>query len=293
MPVFFTSLGYLLSIGAALATFFAVSMFIYYIFFEPIKEWIDQYLINYADWMVKELDTQFIFVTIARCRLYIIGSVISGFLIGYFISRSIIFTTFITVLFFFIPRWVVNKMHKRRIAKFETQLVDALRVASNGLRAGFSLLQALELVVKQSPPPMSQEIGLVLREHSIGIQIEEALINLNKRIPTDDVEIVVTSITTLRETGGNLTETFDTIVETILERRKVEDKINAMTSEGVYQGYVLCALPFMLGLIVHLMDPEYMKPLYTTFIGWIMIMIIIILDAMGYYAIKKIVSIDV
>ena len=143
------------------------------------------------------------------------------------------------------------------------------------------------------PNPIQQEFNLVLSENKLGVSLEDAFSNLAKRMPADDVEMFVTSVNILKETGGNLAETFDTIVVTIRERVKVESKISALTTQGFYQGMIALAMPFFLAVILSQSDPELMRPLFTTFLGWMIILIIIVLETVGFFVIMRLTKIDV
>jgi tight adherence protein B len=192
-----------------------------------------------------------------------------------------------------IPKPIVDMMYKRRTEKFVIQMVDALNLMSNGLKSGLSVVQALGLVTQEMPNPIQQEFGLVLSENKLGVSLEEAFNNLSKRIKSDDVEMFVTSINILKETGGNLAETFDTITTTIRERIKVEKKISAMTAQGFYQGVFVMCIPPILGAVFYQTDPEFMRPLFTTPVGWILCFVIILLESVGFFVIMKVIKIDV
>ncbi|MBC7691391.1 MAG: type II secretion system F family protein [Methylotenera sp.] len=203
------------------------------------------------------------------------------------------FAIVVTILGWKAPKPVVDWMFQRRLNKFVLQMVDALSLMSNGLKSGLSVAQSMGLVTQEMPNPIKQEFSLVLNQNKLGVSLEEAFNNLAKRVTTDDVEMFVTSINILKETGGNLAETFDTITTTIRERIKIESKIAAMTAMGFYQGLIVMAIPPGLGLVFYLSDPEFMMPLFTTAIGWIIIMVIIALEAVGFFVIMKIIKIDV
>ncbi len=209
----------------------------------------------------------------------------------------IFFRILIALLFGFVgyktPRLFVHFLYKRRVKRLDNQLVDTLTLMANSMKAGLSFLQAVEMVVRETPPPISQELGLVLKEQKLGTPLEQALENFSKRIPLKDVEMIVTAINVLRKTGGNMAEFFETIVTTIRERKRVEKKIKAQTAQGVIQGVILCLLPFALALVLYKIDPNFIAPLFTTVIGWIFIIIGLCLIAMGAFSIKKIVSIEV
>jgi tight adherence protein B len=134
---------------------------------------------------------------------------------------------------------------------------------------------------------------LVLSQNKLGISLEDALGNLAVRMRHEDIEMFTTAVNILKETGGNLAETFETIANTIRERIKVESKIAAMTAQGVMQGVVVVIMPFALGAVLYAIDPVKMTPMFTTIPGWIMLMMMMTLQAVGAFAIWKIVQIRV
>lgn len=192
-----------------------------------------------------------------------------------------------------LPWMLIKFLKRRRIKKYDDQLADALIMVSNGLRAGLSLLQALEIVSKDTKPPLSQEFELLLKEYQLGYDIDEVLRRLFERMPTLDTKIFVNSVLILRETGGNLTELFDTIASTIQERKRVQKKIKTMTAEGEAQAVILCILPIVLGFILDKLNPEIFGLMYTTFLGWVMIIIMALMEGIGLYWMLKIVRVKI
>ncbi len=182
---------------------------------------------------------------------------------------------------------------KKRIRKFNSQLVDALTTMSNCLKAGLSLPQAIETVEKQMEPPISEEFGLVNREHRMGVSLEEALLHLADRMKGDDTELLVTSITIAHELGGNLAEIFEQITTTIRERNRIQGRIETLTAQGKMQGAVVSALPVALGLILYLLAPDMMSLLFTTQIGKLLLGMFVFLEVSGWILIKRIVTINV
>ncbi len=195
--------------------------------------------------------------------------------------------------FWRLPGLGIRLMRRRRARKFEAQLADGLVMAANALRAGFSLLQALDLTAQKSQAPLSQEFGLVLKEHRLGADLGDALAHLANRVPSPDTRIFTNSVTILRETGGNLTEIFDTLAETIQERKRVMKKIRAMTAEGETQAYFLAALPPVLGIILYQLDPESISLFFTTFGGWIMLLLMAVMEVAGLGLMLRIVKVKV
>lgn len=265
---------------------------------------------EYVAWMVTMFDRMFLTVSARQCVIMIASSTLltgalffwltqglQGSFIMWVIRAIVVGTTMYgpwkLPLGWTLPRKIVNYMWKKRVEKFDEQMLDGLVFLSNSMKSGLSLLQAIDMIVQELPNPISQEWALVMSQQKLGVKIDEALTNLEKRIGSEDIQITITSITILRESGGNLAEVFDTIAYTIRERRKVEGKISAMTAQGVMQGIVIVAMPIVLGFILYMIDPILISRLWTTLIGWIMLIFMFILQFIGGWMIMKIVTIDV
>jgi len=173
------------------------------------------------------------------------------------------------------------------------QMVDGLTIMANGIKAGLSVTQTMERVVENMNNPISQEFGLVLSQIRLGRSVEDALIEFGERIPRADIQMFVTSINILKETGGNLAETFTTIVLTIRERQKIEKKIEAMTAQGMMQGLIVSMIPFVLIGLFFVMDPSFIAPLFNSALGLVIFLIIIGLVIIGGITVRKIVKIEV
>lgn len=195
--------------------------------------------------------------------------------------------------FWHIPELGIRLMRRRRAGKFEAQLADGLTMTANALRAGFSLLQALDLTAQKAPAPLSQEFGLILKEHRLGADLNDALLHLAERVDSVDSRIFANSVIILRETGGNLTEIFDTLAGTIQERKRVMKKIRAMTAEGETQAYFLAALPPVLAIILYQLDPDSISLFFTTFGGWLMLMAMALMEVTGLTFMLRIVKVKV
>jgi tight adherence protein B len=192
-----------------------------------------------------------------------------------------------------VPRWGIGFLRTRRLNRINEQLGEALTLVSNSLRSGLSLQQGVELVVEEMDAPISEEFATVVKETKLGLPFDEALQNLAERVPTPDLDMVVTAIVTIRETGANLAEVFDVIAHTVRERKKVEGKIQAMTAEGMTQGVMMCGVPPVLIVTFYFLDPGLVEPLFNTVLGIMMLVIIVSLDAMGMWMIMNTVKIDV
>jgi tight adherence protein B len=264
---------------------------------EQLAGWWDARTRKYASWMAIEFDSMFENVTIERAQRWITWTVGIAFLMGVLAGGGVLGRLVLGLLFaglgYFLPRLVVMWLRYKRLGTIDDQLVDSLLLMSNALKAGLSLQQALELVVREMKPPISDEIGRVVKEIHLGMLTDDALRHLRERVPLEDVRLAVDSILTLRETGGNLSETFDVIAKTIVERKKVQGKIKTLTAQGMAQGILICLMPPGLILLFSLMDENYMKPMFGTPIGWAMLSVVFLLDAVGLFMMFKLVQVDV
>ncbi|HRO67389.1 MAG TPA: type II secretion system F family protein [Pseudobdellovibrionaceae bacterium] len=188
---------------------------------------------------------------------------------------------------------MVKTIYERRCTQFVNQMVDGLTVMANGIKSGTNAPQAMQRVVEIMGNPISQEFQMVLNQTQFGQSFEEALNDLGERIPRPDVQMFVTSVNILKETGGNLAETFQTIVLVVRERQKIEKKIEAMTAQGIMQGLIVTMIPFVLMGVFWAIDPNFIKPMFTTTLGWFLLFAILTLQVIGGIAIKKIVTIKV
>jgi tight adherence protein B len=213
----------------------------------------------------------------------LMGQWLAGFFLGVFFG----------FLGFKIPKPFINFLVEKRVTAYTGQMVDALTLLSNGIRAGLSVPQAIGMVVDEMPAPISQEFNMVLQQNRIGVPLEECFDNLSKRVPTEDNDMFVSSINILRETGGNLAEVFDTIVDVIRERVRLQQKIDTYTASGMFQGLTIFMMPYGIGMIYFISDPESVKPMFTDPIGIAMTIVAMMFDFAGGFVIMKIVKIKV
>ena len=192
-----------------------------------------------------------------------------------------------------IPKLIMNQLYEMRCNLFVNQLVDGLTIMGNGIKSGLSVPQAMERVVENMGNPLSQEFNLALSQVRIGQSLEEALNELGERIPRPDVQMLVNSINILKETGGNLAETFTTIVSTIRDRQKIEKKIQALTAQGIAQGVIITLVPFVLLIVFWVIDSSYIRPMFSTTLGWVLLFVMLILQVLGGLMIRRIVKINV
>lgn len=188
---------------------------------------------------------------------------------------------------------VYKALYEKKCTQFTDQMVDALTIMGNGIKSGSNPQQSMQRVVEIMGNPIRSEFAQVITQTQFGQSFEEALTDLGERIPRPDVQMFVTAINILKETGGNLAETFQTIVSTIRERQKLEKKISAMTAQGIMQGIIVTSIPFILGAVFFFVDPGYMKPMFNTTLGLVLLVAMLGLQIIGGVMIKKIVTIKV
>jgi tight adherence protein B len=186
-------------------------------------------------------------------------------------------------------------------------LGDAIQLMANGLRAGYSLLQAMDAVGREMPPPISTEFNRVVREIGLGIDTERAFNNLLRRVPSDDLDLMITAINVQAEIGGNLAEILEIIGFVIRERVRIKGEIRVLTAQASISGYVISALPIIMGFVLYAMNPDYIGRMVFTCegrglgpddpcsqpCGWIMMAIGLLGIAIGFFAMRKITDIDV
>lgn len=163
------------------------------------------------------------------------------------------------VLGFMVPHLSIKFIQKTRLKKFHAQLIDGLLLMSSSLKAGLSMLQAFTVLAEEMPTPISQEFGLILKETKMGVNLDEAMYHLKKRISTDDVNLFVTAVLVARESGGDVTHIFGRLVETLRERKKIKEKIKTLTFMSQMQGFLMAMLPFVFSWIVYQMNHNYFQ----------------------------------
>ncbi len=229
------------------------------------------------------------------------GTTILGALIGWFLSGQSIPSSIPALLLggafgFYVPRLYVHREQNKRLLKFDSQLPDMLSLMVNGLRAGYSIMQAMEAVSREMPTPIADEFRRVVQEIQLGIPTGAALDNLTRRIPSADLDLVVTAINVQREVGGNLAEILGTISHTIRERIRVKGEIRVLTSQVMMSGRFLSLMPVFLiiamyffnrGYMMHYFDPE------TRMVGIPALIIAAIMIVTGYFIMNKIADIEV
>ncbi|HEY57922.1 MAG TPA: secretion system protein F [Anaerolineae bacterium] len=224
-------------------------------------------------------------------------ALILGGLVGYaFGGGNALFTLLGVVLGWMGPGFYVRLRRSQRLTQFNAQLPDMLNLMVNSLRAGYSTQQAMEAVSRELPPPISTEFRRVTQELQIGIPMEWALENLLRRVPSDDLDLVVTAILVQREVGGNLAEVLETISETIRERVRVQGEIRTLTAQVRLSGTIISLIPFVLFLIIYRIAPDYMGQFLrpeNRVCGLGMLGTALTMIGLGYYIMQRISKIEV
>jgi tight adherence protein B len=239
------------------------------------------------------LEEMFIFTNAERIMAINIAIMILLPVVAWIFTRNFIIVGACVVIAFIAPRYVLRYIAERRIRLFEQQLPDALLMITGALRAGASLPIALDSVASEGKEPISQEFELMLREMRLGVDMGEALERLEKRVPLQDLAMVTSGMALSREVGANLAETLESISKTIRAKLQMEGKIRSLTAQGKMQGLVMAALPIFLILVLNVMEPEAMAPLFNMWYGWVTLAVMAVAIAIGYHFIRKITNIDV
>lgn len=247
---------------------------------------------------LREYEENFIFVTPDRLKSkqqsYGILAGMAGLPVFFAGTETgILACLILAVSGYFFPLLQIRSEIEKRRRSFASQILDTLETISNGLKAGLSFVQALESAAEQSPDPMGQELHYVLRQNSLGVNLDDALIKMGERLKNDNWSLVISAITVTRQLGGNLPEIFKTIGETLREREMMEGKIVALTSQGRLQAALMGAMPFLLMIGIYFLDKKTIMPLFTTPMGWMLLCVMIVLNVAGFIVIKKIVDIDI
>jgi tight adherence protein B len=192
---------------------------------------------------------------------------------------------------YFAPALYLRFRRRRRLDLANEQLVDALTLISGGLRAGYSFLQGVEGVVREMPPPIGEEFKSVLEDLRVGVPVEEALLGLVRRVPTEDMDMTVTAMLIQRSSGGNLAEILENIAHTIRERIRIRREVNTLTAQERMSSFVLGGLPVVAFVVLSLFNPKYLDLLFTTPMGQMMLAAAAVLALVGFYAIRRIMDI--
>jgi len=263
----------------------------------------DAYSGAYSEQTARQFEDVFLFIPPRRISEIGWASAAVGFMSVFMLTVrwsslqgilfALLFATLVGTTGLYTPHWLLKFLKRRRLNKFNLQLVDTLVSMSNALKAGFSIIQAFESVVKDGENPIAQEFDVFLQQTRVGVSFQEALRNLEERVGSEDLTLVVLAIESARITGGNLTEIFEKISTTIRERMRIEGRIRTLTAQGRLQGFIVGAMPVAIGFAMMIVDPEMMVPFLHSMLGLGIIVAVAVLIACGALVIRKIIAIDV
>jgi tight adherence protein B len=236
-------------------------------------------------------------LTVGEWLIIRLGAILLGFALGVFLGGLVQGLTLLIgfvggVVGFFAPTIYIKLRIRGRVKAFVNQLGDTISLMANSLRAGYSLLQTMEMVSRESPPPISDEFRRVVHEVGLGINQQEAMAHLLRRIPSDDLDLLISAINIQHEVGGNLSQILDIIGHTIRERVRIKGEIGVLTAQQTISGYVISALPAVLGGVIFIIAPSYIMKMFV--FPWICMPIgSAIMIVAGFFAMKKITAIEV
>lgn len=241
-------------------------------------------------------------LTVFEFILTKLGCALAGAAFGAYIGRASFQAQVASALvgfivFSFIPNIYLAIRARQRVNSFNNQLSDTINLLANSLRSGYSFLQSLDLVAREAPEPVCSEFRRVVQEVGLGRTTEEALAGLMRRVPSDDLDLLITAVNIQHEVGGNLAQVLETISHTIRERVRIKGEIRTLTAQGRISAYVVTGLPIFLGIFISLLNPEYMAPIFSFGMPpehWCCLPVTsLVMIAIGYYVIMRIIDIDI
>ena len=290
--------------GYIIAALYALSLSgIVYIVMQAFESGADAYAQTYSDDTSRQFEDIFLFIPARRITEAAIACSGAAFLILFLsftnwksitsIMISAVICALVSCLALLVPKKILDILRLRRRNKINEQLVDTLMSMSNGLKAGFSISQVFENISKNADPPISQEFDLFVQQTRLGVSFSEALNNMEERVKSQDMTLLVLAIETARKTGGNLTEVMENIAHTIRERIRIQGRIKTLTSQGRLQGIIVGLMPIAIFFMLMTLQPELMQSFLHSAMGLVIMGVSLVLIILGGLMIKKIVNIDI
>lgn len=241
----------------------------------------------------KQLDKMFMEVKRERLSFFFALSPIILGIAGFILFRNLLAILGGVALSFVLPSIIVKNLEKRRKEKFRNQLIDALSLLSGCLKSGLSFLQAINVVTEEMPPPMSQEFNLFLSENQMGVPFEESLARLNKRMYSEELNMMITSLLVARETGGDLTKIFERLVVTIRQKNKIARQVETLTLQARWQGMIMMALPIIFAFGILRISPHFFGTMLRSEIGKLLLIYAFISQIIGMLLIRHLSKVEV
>jgi tight adherence protein B len=237
-----------------------------------------------ADWKITS--TEYILIRL--------GVMLVGLVVGWLIFGSLLSGLAMAILANLFPGILLRRSASRRQIKFESQLVDVLVLITGAVKTGFSLLQALEVVEREMQPPASDEFRRVHTEIGLGLSLSQALDNLSARMQNQDLDLVVTAVKIHDQVGGNLSTMLDAVTETVRERDRLFREARVITTQQRYTSYLISLLPIAIGLLIFMLNPDYMMQMFTSGLYYLMIPILAVIGVIaGHFVLQRITKIEV
>jgi tight adherence protein B len=278
----------LIAAGIALS-----AVFLLYAAWTAGRQFANRYRDTVLDSTSVQLSEMFIFMDTAMLsRISVVATVFIPLLIM-LLTGNLLLAVGGAAVCLFGPGLVHKRLKAKRRMQLIRQLPDTLDSLVGALRSGMSLQQSLGLMAEQLPKPSNQEFGLVVRKLRMGVAVDDVLEELEQRIESQEYTMFTTSMRIAREVGGNLTESLERLADTMRRKLTMEDKIVSLTSQGKIQGIIVGLLPLFLMWVLNIMEPEAMAPLFNTWLGYGVLLVIFMLEFVGFILIRKIVRIDV
>jgi tight adherence protein B len=241
----------------------------------------------------QQLEDVFLFLDPSQLWRLNLAACVAVITVSYVLTREPVVAVGMGAAALIFPVWFSARLRRRRAARFDSQLPDLLLALAGALRSGAGLQQALRQIVQRSPSPLAQEFGLVLKEQRVGVTLDQALAGLGRRMPTEGAVLVISALTIAMHTGGNLAETLERIGHTLRARLHLLGRIDALTSQGRLQAWIMAALPMLLAFVLNYLEPDAMALMWSTPAGWSIMGLIILLEVIGVWLIRRIVNIRV
>jgi len=278
------------SVALVSALLFAGTAATVFIGYRPLRQYI-----RYREYQFDQILRRTLLLDIRPRSATIFSAVAIVFLafFGHLVTESLVGMAAGAVLGVCLP-WVVMRMlRRRRLERLENQLVNGIQTLASGVRAGLNLVQSMELVGRDGPIPLRQEFAHMLREYEYGVSLEDAMENAATRIGSGDFRLLFAALLTHRERGGDLGETLDRIAESIREIQRLENRVKTLTAQGRATARWLGAMPGVVLAILYFIVQEDVKKLFVEDVGKLLLLIIVVLNVLGFLWIRKIVSIDI
>lgn len=220
-------------------------------------------------------------------------AVIAGMIATYLLADGLVEMLVAGVALYFLPIFWLRRLNQQRKQRFEAQLEDALVIMSNALKTSPTLPDAIQLAIEAIPPPMSEELSLVLNDVKVGASIEGALARLSERMKSADLDMALIAISVGRAVGGNLSRMLDLLATTLREMKRLQGLIESKTAEGRMQARVMGSMPVAFAGLIYFIDPKMITPLFTESMGLLLLGIIVFLQLTGVILIRKVSRLDV